>query len=89
MLCRASERRSKNVAQAITFLATFPQDMPRSNYAIVIGRDGMTIQLEVPESEMAQAIELLAWRDRALKVTIQACTPDDLLHYKHQLSKRG
>jgi len=31
----------------------------------------MRIQLDIPESEMANAIELLAWRQRILKVTVE------------------
>ena len=53
----------------VTFLAAFP---PIQSAIKVTGAgDGMRIQLDIPESEMANAIELLAWRQRVLKVTIE------------------
>ena len=54
-----------------TFLATFPDIQS----AIKIGRDGMRIQLDVPESEMGSAVELLAWRGVVLRVTIEPEKP--------------
>lgn len=51
----------------ITFLATFPDIQS----AIKVGRDGMRLQLDVPESEMMQAIKLLALRDVVLRVEIR------------------
>ena len=48
------------------FLATFPPIQS----AIKIGQDGMRIQLDVPESEMAEAVKLLQWRDVVLCVKI-------------------
>ncbi len=54
---------------AVTFLASFP---PIQSAIKVHGSgDGMRIQLDIPESEMANAIELLAWRQRILRVTVQ------------------
>ncbi len=38
--------------------------------SIRIGQDGMRIQLDVPETEMGNAIRLMTWRDKILKVTI-------------------
>jgi len=52
--------------QAATFLASFPCIQS----AIKIGPDGMRIQLDIPESEMGEAVKLLAWRDQILQVTI-------------------
>lgn len=52
--------------QASTFLASFPCIQS----AIKIGPDGMRIQLDIPESEMGEAVKLLAWRDQVLQVTI-------------------
>ena len=52
--------------QPASFLASFPPIQS----AIKIGQDGMRIQFDVPETEMGNAIELLAWRDRVLRVTI-------------------
>jgi len=53
--------------QEVTFLASFPPIMS----AIRVGADGMRPQFDVPESEMANAISLLAWRDRVLEVTVR------------------
>lgn len=50
------------------FLASFPSIQS----AIKIHGDasGMRIQFDVPESEMAEAIKLLAWRQCVLVVTV-------------------
>lgn len=56
--------------QEVRFLASFPPIQS----AIKIGADGMRLQFDVPESEMANAISLLAWRDRVLEITV---TPAD------------
>lgn len=52
----------------ITFLASFPPIQS----AIKVGQDGMRIQLDIPETEMANAVELLAMRNVVLKVTVEA-----------------
>lgn len=52
-----------------TFLATLPPIM--SAIKITGAQDGMRIQFDVPESEMGEAVKLLAWRERVLQVTIQ------------------
>lgn len=39
--------------------------------AIRIGKDGMVVQLEVPESEMANAIRLVQMRGTTLVVQVQ------------------
>ena len=33
--------------------------------------DGMRIRLDVPQSEMAEAIKMIAWGQRVLKVTVE------------------
>ena len=53
-----------------TFLCAFPSIQS----AIKVGPDGMRIQFDVPESEMAKAIKLLAWRQCVLVVTVR---PED------------
>jgi hypothetical protein len=55
------------MAEAITFLASFPPIQS----AIKIGDAGMRIQLDVPESEMPAAVKLIAMRDAVLRVTIE------------------
>lgn len=55
---------------SITFLAS----MPPIQSAVKVSGDGngMRIQLDVPEKEMANAVELLALRGVVLRVTIEA-----------------
>lgn len=56
------------MGDAVTFLAAFPSILA----AIKVGTDGMRITLDVPESEMAQAVKLLTMRDTVLRVTVEA-----------------
>lgn len=51
-----------------TFLASFPAI--QSAIKISGNGDGMRIQIDVPESEMAEAVKVLAWRECAIKITI-------------------
>lgn len=55
------------VDKPVTFLASFPPIQS----AIKIGQDGMRIQFDIPETEMASAVRLLALRDVVLRVTVQ------------------
>ncbi len=41
------------------------------------GGNGMRIQLDIPESEMAEAVKTLAWVQRVWKVTIEPQDRDD------------
>lgn len=51
----------------ITFLAS----LPPIQSAIKIGSDSMRFQLDVPETEVPNAVEILAMRGKVLKVTIE------------------
>lgn len=53
----------------VRFLASFPAIQG----AIRISGDGngMRVQLEIPESELANAVHLLKWREQVLEVTIR------------------
>lgn len=51
----------------VSFLANFPP----IKSAIIVGQDGMQVKLEIPESEMANAVKLLAFRNYRLRVTIE------------------
>ena len=51
----------------VQFLASFPPIQS----AIKIGQDGMRIQLDIPETEMENAIALIALRDVVLRVTVE------------------
>mgnify|MGYP001585034030 CR=1 FL=1 len=52
--------------ESITFLAAFPDVQGQ----LKIGRDGLRLVLEVPESEIAAALRLVLWRDRVLCITV-------------------
>lgn len=54
-------------SEPIVFLASFPPIQS----AIKVGQDGMRIQMDIPETEMANAVELLAMRNIVLKVTVE------------------
>lgn len=54
--------------------AVFRAAFPCIQSAIKIGPDGCRVQLDIPESEMAEAVKLLAWRQVVLRVTVE---PDD------------
>lgn len=45
--------------------------MPDVLSQLKIGKDGMRIQLEVPESELAKALPIVKWRDKVLRVQIE------------------
>lgn len=53
--------------------ATFQASFPPIQSAIKISGDGdgMRLQLDVPESEMGEAVSVLAWRKSGLLVTIE------------------
>uniref|UniRef100_A0A6M3KD63 Uncharacterized protein n=1 Tax=viral metagenome TaxID=1070528 RepID=A0A6M3KD63_9ZZZZ len=54
------------------FFASFP---PIQTAIKVHGSgDGMRIQLDIPESEMTEALKLFRWREAILKVTIERAT---------------
>jgi hypothetical protein len=61
--------------RSITFRAAFPTIM--SAIRITGNRDGMRIQLDIPESEMATAANLLLWRERVLVVTVEPESESD------------
>ena len=52
-----------------TFLASFPAI--QSAIKVYGDRQGMRVQLEIPESEMAEATKLLLWRGVVLRVTVE------------------
>jgi hypothetical protein len=55
-------------SESATFLASFPTI--QSAIKIDGGGNGMRVQLDVPESEMHEAIKLLMWRECGLRVHI-------------------
>jgi hypothetical protein len=52
-------------------IAAFKATIPPIMSGIKVGGDGMRFQLDVPESEMVEAIKILTMRGTILKVTIQ------------------
>ena len=58
--------KTKPTTEAVTFLASMPDVLSQMK----IGKDGMRLQLEIPESELGQALLLVMWRDRVLRVTV-------------------
>lgn len=53
--------------KTVSFLASFPPIQS----AIKIGGDGMRIQLDIPETEVPNAVDLLAMRGKVLRVTVE------------------
>lgn len=53
---------------AVTFRCSFPAIQSAVK---VSGSGGMRIQLDIPESELARAVDLLAWRQKVLVVTVR------------------
>jgi hypothetical protein len=57
------------MSEAASFLAAFPSI--QSAIKVHGTRDGMRIQLDIPESEMGEAAKLLMWRERVLRVQVE------------------
>ena len=56
------------MTDSATFRATFP---PIQSAIKIYGDEtGMRIQLDIPESDMAQAVKLLTMRGKVLQVTV-------------------
>ena len=68
----ASRRRDTVLSMAdkegATFLARFP---PIQSAIKISGDGGMRVQLDIPESELVNALPLLAWRECVLIVTVK------------------
>ena len=52
-----------------TFLASFPTI--QSAIKIDGGGNGMRVQLDIPESELGEAMKLMMWREQVLRVTVE------------------
>ena len=57
------------MAESATFLASFPTI--QSAIKIDGGGNGMRVQLDIPESEMGEALKMLLWREKVLRVTVE------------------
>ena len=51
--------------------ASFLCSIPPIMTGIKTGGDGMRVQFDIPESEMGEAVKLLAMRGERLKVTVE------------------
>lgn len=56
------------MSEKATFLASFPTI--QSAIKIDGGGNGMRVQLDIPESEMGEAMKLVLWREKVLVVTV-------------------
>lgn len=57
--------------------ATFRAAFPAIQSAIKVGQDGMRIQFDIPETEMGEAVKLLAMRECVLMVTVSREPKDE------------
>jgi len=55
----------------VTDSATFRASIPPIMSGIKTGGDGMRVQFDIPESDMAQAVKLLTMRGKVLLVTVK------------------
>ena len=69
------------MADSATFRAAFPSI--QTAIKVAGSGNGMRVQLDIPESEMSEAVKLLLWRQRVLVVTIAPENESD------EVSKRG
>jgi len=67
------------MSESATFLASFPTI--QSAIKIYGDLQGMRIQFDVPESETGEAIKLLMWRERVLRITVGPEKEEDALLY--------
>jgi hypothetical protein len=51
--------------------ATFRASIPPIMSGIKTGSDGMRLQLDIPETDMPEAVKLLAMRGKRLVVTVE------------------
>jgi hypothetical protein len=56
------------VGDGATFLAAFP--CIQSAIKVYGDKQGMRVQLDIPESEMGEALKMLMWREQVLRVTV-------------------
>ena len=56
------------MSESATFTATLPPIMSALRFS---GDGGCRIMLDVPESEMGEAVKLLMWRQMPLRVTVK------------------
>jgi hypothetical protein len=57
------------MSESASFLAAFP--CIQSAIKVYGDKQGMRVQLDIPESEMAEALKLLMWREQVLRVVVR------------------
>ena len=62
------------VKESATFEATLP---PILSAVKVSGDGGLRIQLDVPQTDEADALKLLLWRERVLRITVEPVSDAD------------
>jgi len=72
--------------QHATFLAAFPAI--QSAIKVYGDNQGMRVQLDIPESEMTEALKLMAWRGRVFMVTIVPVAPETWSDGEHRTVSR-
>ena len=56
------------MTEAASFRATLPPILSAIRLA---GDGGMRVQLDIPESDVGEAVQLLLWKGRVLRVTVE------------------
>lgn len=56
------------MGDSASFLAAFP--CIQSAIKVYGDKQGMRIQFDIPESEMGEALKMLLWRERVLRITV-------------------
>lgn len=72
--------------ESATLKATFPAI--QSAIKVYGDASGMRVQLEIPESEMAEAVKLLAWRAQVFKVTVEPLNDERGTTTRRRATKR-
>lgn len=54
-----------------TITAKFRASIPPIMSGIKTGGDGMRVQFDIPESDMGEAVKLLAMREKILQITVE------------------
>jgi len=66
------------VTESATFVATLP---PLLSAIRISGDGGCRIMLDIPETEMGEAMKLLLWREQALRITVAPEEEEDAALY--------
>ena len=59
------------MTERAAFLASFP--CIQSAIKVYGDKQGMRVQLDIPEDQMSEALKILAWRECVLSITVEPC----------------